>query len=412
MIARRVRLVALGALAGVVLAGCSAGASTDLAGGPAARPSQPADGPAAPSEQLEPVEQSATEPTPSALQLSLDDPDLPTPLVDPARVVSGGPPPDGIPPVDEPRFLRPDDVPWLTDDEPVIALTVGDEHRAYPVQVMVWHEIVNDTVAGRPVSVTYCPLCNSALAFDRRLGDRLLTFGTSGKLYLSDLVMYDRQTESLWSQIEGRAIAGVLTGEQLERIPVQTVSWAQWRDAHPDGWVLSRDTGAERDYGRNPYVGYDEATSDPFLFDGDADRRLDVKARVLGLGDPDDPVAVPLAALSRSRVLALEVAGDQVVLWAGEGLRSALDTADIAEGRELATTGAFSPVVDGRTLTFRADGPQTFVDDQTGTTWDVLGRAVSGPLVGTQLEATGHLDTFWFAWSAFHPETRLVADGR
>jgi hypothetical protein len=406
MSARRVRLVVLSALAGLVLAACSAGTSID----PAGRPSQPADGPAAPSVKLEPVEQSATEPTPSALQLSLDDPLLPTPLVTPARVVSGGPPPDGIPPVDEPRFLAPDDVPWLADDEPVIALSLDDEHRAYPVQVMVWHEIVNDTVAGRPVSVTYCPLCNSALAFDRRLGDRLLTFGTSGKLYLSDLVMYDRQTESLWSQIEGRAIAGVLTGEQLERIPVQTVSWAQWRDAHPDGWVLSRDTGADRDYGRNPYVGYDEATSDPFLFDGDADPRLDVKARVLGLGDPDDPVAVPLTALSRSRVVALEVAGDQVVLWAGEGLRSALDTADIAEGRELATTGEKAPVVDGRTLTFRADGPQTFVDDQTGTTWDVLGRAVSGPLAGTRLEATGHLDTFWFSWAAFHPQTRLVAD--
>jgi len=405
---RRLRLGALSAVAALLLAGCSAGTSTDSAGGAAAGPSQGADGPAAPSVQLEPVEQSDVEPTPSALLLKLDDPLLPAPLVDPARVVSGGPPPDGIPPVDEPRFLAPDDVPWLTDDEPVIALSVGDEHRAYPVQVMVWHEIVNDTVAGRPVSVTYCPLCNSALAFDRRLGERLLTFGTSGKLYLSDLVMYDRQTESLWSQIEGRAVAGVLAGEELERIPVQTVSFSQWRDAHPDGWVLSRDTGATRDYGRTPYVGYDEATSEPFLFDGDADPRLDVKARVLGLGDPDDPVAVPLSALSRSRVLEVQVAGEDVVLWAGEGLRSALDTADIAEGRELATTGAFSPVVEGRGLTFRAEGPQSFVDDQTGSTWDVLGRAVSGPLTGTQLEATGHLDTFWFAWAAFHPETRLV----
>jgi hypothetical protein len=274
---------------------------------------------------------------------------------------------------------------------------------------MVWHEIVNDTVDGTPVSITYCPLCNSALAFDRRLDDRLMTFGTSGKLYLSDLVMYDRQTESLWSQIDGQAIAGVQTGAQLERIPVQTVTWAQWRQAHPEGWVLSRDTGADRDYGRNPYVGYDEAASDPFLFDGDADPRFEPKERVLGLGGEQDPVAVPLAALSQARVLEVEVSGQTVVLWAVEGLRSALDTTDIAEGREIASTGAFVPEADGRQLTFAAAGEQTFRDEQTGSTWDVLGRAVDGPLAGTRLEPAEHVDTFWFSWAAFHPETRVVA---
>jgi hypothetical protein len=247
---------------------------------------------------LEDVEQSEPEDTPSALRLPLDDPQLPRPLVDPARVVSGGPPPDGIPPIDEPRFLRPDDVAWLAEDEAVIALDVDGESRAYPVQILVWHEIVNDTVAGTPVSLTYCPLCNSALAFDRRLGDRLLTFGTSGKLYLSDLVMYDRQTESLWSQIEGRAIAGVLAGAEVTQIPVQMLTWKQWREANPDGWVLSRDTGAERDYGRNPYVGYDDADSHPFLFDGKVDPRLQPKERVITLGGADDPVAVPLAVVA------------------------------------------------------------------------------------------------------------------
>ncbi len=395
------RLATLGTVAVLAVAACSSPTSTD----------SPKDEPAAKAVHLETVEQSDVELTPSALLLSLDDPMLPTPLVDPARVVSGGPGPDGIPPVDEPRFLAAQDVSWLTDEEPVVSLSLGDEHRAYPVQIMVWHEIVNDTVAGRPVSVTYCPLCNSALAFDRRLGERVLTLGTSGRLYLSDLVMYDRQTESLWSQLEGRAIAGVLTGKQLERIPVQTVSWAQWRRAHPDGWVLSRDTGAERDYGRNPYVGYDEATSDPFLFDGDADGRLAPKERVLGLDDPEHPVAVPLAVLADTRVLELEVAGRDVVVWAAAGLRSALDTDDIAEGREVAATGAFLPRADDRDLTFHAAGPQTFVDDQTGSTWDVLGRAVSGPLAGARLEPVGHLDTFWFAWAAFHPETALLEPG-
>jgi len=235
-----------------------------------------------------------------------------------------------------------------------------------------------------------------------------MTFGTSGKLYLSDLVMYDRQTESLWSQIEGRAIAGVQTGAQLERISVQTVTWSQWRDAHPDGWVLSRDTGADRDYGRNPYVGYDEESSDPFLFDGEADPRFAPKERVIGLGDPGDPVAVSLKALSKARVLELDVSGDAVVIWAVEGLRSALDTADIAEGRELAASGAFLRMVNGRQLTFAAADEGTFRDNETGSTWDILGRALTGPLEGSRLEPAPHLDTFWFSWAAFHPETRVL----
>ncbi len=393
------RSAALAVLTAVVLTSC---APADAGRSPARGPS------AADSVVREPVEQSEPEQLPSALKLPLDDPRLPAPLVDPARVVPGGPPPDGIPPVDAPRFLPADAVPWLHDEEAVVALSVGDEHRAYPVQIMVWHEIVNDTVGGRPVSVTYCPLCTSALAFDRRLDDRLLTFGTSGRLYQSDLVMYDRQTSSLWSQLEGRAVAGALTGKRLERVPVQTVSWSSWRDAHPDGWVLSRDTGVTRDYGRNPYVGYDAPDKDPFLFDGDADPRLPPKERVIGLGDAAEPVAVPLVALSRVRVLEVDVAGEPVVLWSVEGLRSALDTVDISEGRRLAASGAFSPKVDGRRLTFSAEGPETFTDEQTGSTWTVLGRAVAGPLAGTELRPAGHVDTFWFAWAAFHPDTRLL----
>jgi len=137
----------------------------------------------------------------------------------------------------------------------VLSLTLGTETRAYPVQVLIWHEIVNDTVAGTPVAVTYCPLCNSALAFDRRVAGRVVSFGTSGRLYQSDLVMYDRQTESLWPQLELRAVAGMLTGTTLRPYPVSTVAWADWRRANPDGWVLSRETGHARDYGRNPYVG-------------------------------------------------------------------------------------------------------------------------------------------------------------
>ena len=366
-------------------------------------------GPPAPSASTRAVDGSAREGVPSALRQAIDHPSLPKPLVDPGEVSSGGPPPDGIPAVDKAKLVSPGDVDWLAGDEAVVALEIAGEQRAYPVQILIWHEIVNDQVAGTPVAVTYCPLCNSALAFERRLGDRLLTFGVSGLLYRSDLVMYDRQTESLWSQIEGRAIAGQLTGRTLNRVPVQTVTWDQWRQAHPDGQVLSRDTGVDRDYGRNPYLGYDKAADRPFAFSGEPDPRLAPKERVLGLGDTDrDPTALVLSALARQRVIALTVNGDPVVVWAVGGLRSALDTKDIDTGRRVAATGAFNPVVGKQHLTFAAAGRDTFIDQQSGSTWNILGRAVAGPLAGKSLKAVGHLDTFWFAWAAFHPDTRLV----
>jgi hypothetical protein len=289
----------------------------------------------------------------------------------------------------------------------VLAPAILETARAYPVRILIWHEIVNDTIDGRPVAVTYCPLCNSALAFDRRLGDRLLTFGTSGLLYRSDLVMYDRQTESLFSQIEGRAIAGALTGAELERIPVQTVTWAQWQESNPDGWVLSRDTGVQRNYGANPYTSYDSPGGSPFLFQGEPDPRLPAMLRVAGLGADDDPVAVPLSDLVGTGVMELDVGGRPVVLWAVEGLRSPLEDRRVDQGRAVGATGAFDPVVDGERLQFTRDGDH-FVDDVTGTRWNVLGDAVDGPLAGTRLEPIEHLDTFWFAWAAFHPETGIA----
>ena len=181
---------------------------------------------------------------PSALEQFSGD-GLPEPLIPATDLLDGGPPPDGIPPIDEPRFHQARDVDFLADTEPVLAVEVEGESRAYPVQIMIWHEIVNDTIGGLPVTITYCPLCNTAVGVDRRLDDgRVLSFGTSGRLYRSSLVMYDRQTESLWSHFDGRALAGALTGTELERIPVQTLSWGDWLRQNPDGIVLSRDTGA------------------------------------------------------------------------------------------------------------------------------------------------------------------------
>jgi hypothetical protein len=394
------RAVAVACLAGLALAACG-----QTGGGAGGRPGGRG-GESGPSVTLDQVESTAREDVPSALRNAAD-PRLPAPLLNPAEIVSGGPPPDGIPAIDRPRFQRVGDVGWLADREPVLALEVGGEARAYPVQILTWHEIVNDTVAGIPVAVTYCPLCNSAIAFDRRLGERVLDFGTSGRLYRSALVMYDRQTESLWAHFLGQAVAGSLTGARLEAFPVATVSWADFRRAHPGSWVLSRDTGHDRSYGRNPYPGYDDVRSSPFLFQGEADGRLAAKTRIVGIRRESEAVAVILDALQSRRVIEVPVDGLAVTLWFKPGTASALDAGSVAEGREVGATGAFDPTVDGRRLEFRAVG-EGFEDDQTGTRWDILGRATDGPLAGHQLAAVEHVDTFWFAWAAYLPHARIV----
>ncbi len=340
---------------------------------------------------------------------ALDDPvsvGLPSPIIDVSELRSGGPPPDGIPSLDEPRFVETAGVSFLGDREPVLALEIAGEARAYPLQIMTWHEIVNDTVGGVPVAVTYCPLCNSAIAFDRRLGDRVLSFGTSGMLYNSALVMYDRQTESLWAHFTSEALAGVLTGQRLATFPVAVVSWDDWRQAHPAGLVLSRDTGFGRDYGANPYPGYDDIATPPFLFDGEVDGRLAAKERVVGLGLDRDPVAVRLDTLDDAGVLVADVDGTSLTVWHLPGTSSALDSGLVAEGRDVGAVGVFVAEIDGRSLTFAPDGDE-FVDRETQSRWDIFGRAVSGSLAGAQLETVEHVDTFWFAWAAYQPDTRI-----
>lgn len=352
------------------------------------------------------VASSPVEPGSSGFDDPLPD-DLPPPLVPRDELVSGGPPPDGIPAIDDPRFIRVEEVTTLTDDEPVLSLEVEGEARAYPVGILIWHEIVNDTIAGIPVAVTYCPLCNSALVFDRRLGDRVLDFGVSGLLYHSDLVMFDRQTESLWPQLEGRSVIGRLTGAELDRLPIQTIRWADFRAAHPGAWVLSEETGFDREYGNNPYVGYDDPSEAPFLFDGIAPPALPAKARVVGLGDGSSATAISLERLSKDRVLEVEVGGVDVVVLYEPDLTSALDRESLADSKAVGSTGAFRPEVGGERLTFGWNGA-SFSDQQTGSTWSILGRALDGPLKGRELEPVDFVDTFWFAWSAFQPATSVI----
>ena len=324
--------------------------------------------------------------------------------------LSGGPPRDGIPPIDAPLFESMDAAnAWLADREPVITLDLGGEARAYPLQILMWHEIVNDTVGGIPVVVTFCPLCNTALVFERpAIGGERLTFGTSGNLRNSDLVMWDRQTESWWQQFTRQAIVGDLTGTQLDFLPTSIVSWGDFKTIYPNGQVLSQDTGFVRNYGVNPYAGYDNVNQFPFLFDGPLDDRLQPMARVLGIELDGLTVAYPLDRLAAEAVIN-DILGEApvVTFWKG-GTASAVDTSDISQGRDVGTTGVYLRTVDDQTLTFSPGPKGTFLDAETGSTWDILGHATSGPLEGTRLTALPHHDTFWFAWAAFVPDGALA----
>jgi hypothetical protein len=286
------------------------------------------------------------------------------PLVDPNDIVPGGPPPDGIPPVDRPRFQAVGEVDWLAAAEPVAVVELGREAKAYPLQILVWHEIVNDQVGGVPVAVTYCPLCNTAISFRRPVINGAATsFGTSGKLYKSNLVMYDRATKSLWPQALGQAVTGALTGRRLERVATQIVAFTDFRAAFPDGRVLSRDTGHQRPYGQNPYPLYDRTGGQPFLFDGRPDGRLSAVARVLGLSASGQHLAVPysrLAGRAQQGVTAanLELGGAPLLVVWRSGATSALNRRSIAASRKVGAAAAFSRRVEGRTLTFHASaGP-------------------------------------------------------
>jgi hypothetical protein len=281
---------------------------------------------------------------------------------------SGGPGKDGIPAIDAPKFLAAAEVDFLQPKEPVIELEVRGQARAYPIQILIWHEIVNDTVGGRPVVVTFCPLCNTAIVFDRRIDGRTLDFGTTGNLRNADLVMYDRQTESWWQQFGGRALVGTLTGEKLEQVPARIVAWSEFRRAHPGGRVLSRETGHERSYGQNPYFGYDDVDTPPFFSTKNSrDYRLLPKERVVFIERAGEAVAVPFSTLRKRKTVTIEVGGRRLVVrWRG-GVVSSLDEGEVASGRDV---GAAEVREEGRLVPF--DQP------------------------------------FWFAVAAFRPDVRLV----
>jgi hypothetical protein len=271
--------------------------------------------------------------------------------VDLSEILDGGPPKDGIPAIDAPVFARVTEIVDLEPDELVISVVQGAEARAYPLRIMMWHEIVNDIIGGVPIAVTYCPLCNAALVFDRRIPRQTLSFGTTGKLLYSDLVMYDRQTEIWWQQFSGEAIVGTLAGERLKRLPARLESWDRFRMEHRDGAVLIPAHPSLRDYGTNPYVGYDNAPR-PFLYRGDLPDDIPPMSYVVAIDDR----AWSLALLRRAGRIE---DGDTVLTWQ-PGASSALDRSVTFGGKDIGNVVAYR-VVSGQTIEIPYDLVFAFV---------------------------------------------------
>jgi hypothetical protein len=275
--------------------------------------------------------------------------------ISPLAIQRGGPPKDGIPAIDRPKFVGAAQA-GLADGDRVLGLALNGIARAYPVRILNWHEVVNDRFAERAIAVTYCPLCGTGMAFEAGSAPQALSFGVSGLLYNSDVLLYDRKTLSLWSQILQQAVSGPARGSKLVAVPLTHTSWADWRRRHPATQVLSTDTGFTRDYGRDPYAGYDRVQSLMFEVQH-RDDRFALKEWVLGVELDGRTKAYPFSVLARR----VDAKGELVDNLGGKRLRVRYDAAH-----------------------------------GTAEAFDAEGRPLPG------------LMAFWFAWVAFHPRTEVL----
>jgi hypothetical protein len=309
---------------------------------------------------------------------------------------------DAISAIDRPRFDKPAEATLLRPEDLVISVELEGDARAYPEKVLSLHEVVNDVVGGSPVAIVWCPLCRTATAFERRIGGRVLTFGVSGLLYHRNVVLFDRETRSLWSQLLGGAVTGTLRGTRFRHVPVRHETFAHWRARHPRGKVLSvaGDTEARRftapfesgsiwgpESSDQPYTSYWAKV--PSLYRGSA-RGISDRALVLGVFVRGGAVAYSLSRIVERRVVEEEVDGVPMLL--------------VASDRQAISASVFSRVVDGRVLTFRLDG-RWLIDRETGTRWSLDGEGVGGELAGRRLDLIPATTSYWFAWRAVHPET-------
>ena len=310
------------------------------------------------------------------------------------QIVSGGPPPDGIPSIDNPKFISVQEASkFLEDSELVLGLNINGDIRAYPLQILVWHEIVNDEIGSIPVAVTYCPLCFTNQVFNRTIDDRkeVVEFGTSGKLYNSNLVMYDRTSKSLWSQAMAEGIVGKYAGTKLERVPFDVAYWKEWKQLYPDSKILSRDTGSNRPYGVDPYGDY-YTNSDVLFPISNRDDRFGLKEIVVGFENKGQYKAYKLQEIEDNKVINDQVNGKSITLFSSYPFM----------------IRAYDPIAEGQTLEFTYNPKsKNFLDEQTGSEWNFEGKAISGQMKGKQLTRLPFDEGFWFEWVAFHPKTEI-----
>lgn len=298
---------------------------------------------------------------------------------------------DAIPPIDTPVYGDVSSGDWLAPEDLVVGYVAGDVPHAYPFKILNFHEIVNDDLAGLPVLVSYCPLCRSAVVYDRRVDDRVLSFGNTSALYESDLVMVDRNTGSYWWQVAGRAIVGPLTGTSLTPLPSVVSTWSDWVMLHPETLVLTRETGFSRPYERDSFASYEDfLDSGEFIFpvtEAARDPRLRAADVVVGIQVGEEIVAYPVATLKAP--VNDRVAGTAVVVIPGDG-----------------GAAVFERTIDGDVLEFEADAGRV-LDTNTGSEWRADGLAVSGPLKGRRLDSVPTRTTFWFAFVGAFPGVEI-----
>ncbi len=322
----------------------------------------------------------------------------------PTSQLYSGQVPDGIPALTFPRLLSAVDAPRAyNDDDRVLGVVINGAARAYPLLVLWWHEIVNDTLGGEPVLVTYCPLTGSGLAFDPRVRGRVRNFGVSGFLYENNLVMFDRLsgggTESLWSQLLMVAQCGAEKGTELARVPVVETTWGRWRQLYPETSVLSKATGHTRNYGQYPYGNYDDPDNPSLLFPSSQwNPARPPKELVLGVRSGSAAGAYPFGVLdtTAASIVVNDTLGGKPIL--------------VTFHQPSRTARAYFRELEGQLLEFDISDPENFTltDRQTGSTWNELGQATAGPLAGKRLPpVTDSWTMFWFAWSIFYPETRI-----
>jgi hypothetical protein len=283
--------------------------------------------------------------------------DLSRSLIPTAEILQGGPPRDGIPAIDEPAYLTVEETRYLKDSDLVLGLEYNGIAKAYPIRILVWHEIVNTDFNGEPVVITFCPLCGTGLAFAAKMGGKQLDFGVSGLLHNSDLLMYDRQTDSLWSQIPGQAVTGPMAGKTLQRLAVVHLPWREWRQRHPESQILSNRTGSDRDYNRDPYVGY-ERTERLYFPVSRSDERYSAKTWVLGLESNGVSKVWPFPELAK-------------------------------------TPGKITDTFAGQNITIQYDPAQ-----ETAAAYDAQGKLLPA------------VRAYWFAWYGFYPDTQVYIAGQ